>query len=101
MYKRAIDIEENPIKDEEMVSSEVKGLHWRQGLFASMALPCCASPTKGPILWLNYHSYFCDPVSFPWNLVWPPFPNGNIELPRISLNLGLQARDSPGNFFGL
>lgn len=35
MNKRAIDIEENLTKYEEIASSEVKGLHRRQGSFAS------------------------------------------------------------------
>lgn len=57
MNKRSIDTEENDIKNEEIVGSEVTGFHWRQGSLLPKAPAPCASPTKNyslagsPCLW--------------------------------------------------
>lgn len=39
-------------------------------------------PQQRALLWLDHHSSFCDPTSFPWNLVWPPFQKGKHLAPQ-------------------
>ena len=47
MNKRAVAIKQNLLKDEEIVTSEVRGLHYRQELFASKSFTTFCSPNKG------------------------------------------------------
>lgn len=79
--KTAVAIEENLLNDEETVTSEVRGLHYRQELFASKSFTTFCSPNKG----LSFDCISSLPSVTrhpPLEAVWPPFQKGRHLAPQ-------------------